>query len=58
MTCGEKAFVTRQGLQLGLMMATQSSPGRHEGIISTAPGCQDLLAVTSFSVSKTHSATR
>ena len=35
MACGEKAFITRQGLQLGLMMATQSSPGRHEDIIST-----------------------
>jgi len=63
--CGEKACVMRQGLQLALKMlihsttsmpALQTCPGKHEAITGTWMSMR-LLAVTSFSVSKPHSAT-
>jgi hypothetical protein len=63
--CGEKACVMRQGLQLALTMvihsttsmpALQTCPGKHEAITGTWMSMR-LLAVTSFSVSKPHSAT-
>ena len=65
MACGGKAFVMLQGLQLTLLMVIQNNtsmhalqirPLRHEDVNS--PGWQNLLAVTSLSVSQTHSATQ